>query len=71
MLLGVGLLLGWVLWVVALAILVPTTLALIQRPQRGILLFAVILPFDGMIKALGPGWAGSVEAGRSSSACSG
>src|SRR4051794_596148 len=56
-LLAVALLLGWVFWVVALALLVPITLALIQRPQRGILLFAAVLPFDGMIKALGPGWA--------------
>ncbi len=56
--LGVAMVFGWVLWVAALAILVPTALAVYQRPQRGVLLLAVLLPFDGLVKALGPAWLG-------------
>jgi putative inorganic carbon (hco3(-)) transporter len=48
--------LGWGWWVLALAILIPTGMAVYQRPQRGILILCVLLPFDGMLKALGPGF---------------
>jgi O-antigen ligase len=51
-----ALVLGWGWWVLGLAILVPTGLAVYQRPQRGILILVTLLPFDGMLKALGPGW---------------
>ncbi len=54
--LGVALMFGFALWVLALAILVPTAVAVYQRPQRGVLIFVALLPFDGMLKALGPGW---------------
>jgi O-antigen ligase len=54
--LAVTLMLGWTLFVLALAILVPTGLAVYKRPQRGILILAVLLPFDGMLKALAPAW---------------
>ena len=53
--LGVALLLGWMPWVAALAIAVPVLLASYRRPQRGVLVLAVVLPFDGVIKAFGPG----------------
>ncbi len=56
--LGIAMVFGYVLWVLALAILVPTTLAVYQRPQRGVLILAAMLPFDGVIQALGPAWAG-------------
>ncbi len=54
--LAVALVLGWALYVLALAILIPTGLAVYKRPQRGILILTLLLPFDGMLKALGPGW---------------
>jgi len=54
--LAVTLMLGWTLWVLALAILVPTAVAVTKRPQRGILILVVLLPFDGMLKALAPAW---------------
>src|SRR5258705_11042320 len=54
--LAVALMLGWSLWVLALAILIPTGVAVYKRPQRGILILAVLLPFDGMLKALAPAW---------------
>lgn len=57
--LAVALVLGWVLWVGALAILIPTLLAVYHRPQRGVLILAAILPFDGVIQVFGPGWAGA------------
>jgi O-antigen ligase len=56
--LGVAMVFGYAPWVLALAILVPTVLAVYQRPQRGVLILAVILPFDGVIQALGPAWVG-------------
>ncbi len=46
--------LGW--WVLGLAILIPTGLAVYQRPQRGILILVALLPFDGALKVLGPGF---------------
>jgi O-antigen ligase len=51
-----ALVLGWGWWVLGLAILVPTALAVYQRPQRGVLILVALLPFDGMLKALGPGF---------------
>ena len=57
--LGIGLALGWSAWILGLAFLIPTALASYRRPQRGVLIFSAILPFDGMIKALGPGSADS------------
>ena len=57
--LGFGLLAGWGQWIGFLAIVVPTLLASYRRPQRGVLIFAAILPFDGLIKALGPASADS------------
>lgn len=54
--LAVALMLGWTLWVLALAILVPVGIAVAKRPQRGILILTVLLPFDGMLKALAPAW---------------
>ena len=53
---GVALITGFGIWVLALAILVPTTIAVQARPQRGIILFSALLPFDGIIRALGPAW---------------
>lgn len=53
-LLGVTILLGWAFWVAGLAVLVPTLLWIYRRPQRGVLVMAAILPFDGVIKAFGP-----------------
>src|SRR5947209_20216609 len=35
--------------VVALAILVPLVVALTRRPQRGLLLLAALVPFDGLL----------------------
>jgi hypothetical protein len=55
--LAVALVLGWAVWVLALAVLIPTAVAVALRPQRGIVLFALVLPFDGVIKVFGPGWA--------------
>src|SRR3954451_18039098 len=57
--LGIGLALGWSAWILGLAFLIPTALASYRRPQRGVLIFSAILPFDGMIKALGPASADS------------
>lgn len=54
--LALALMFGWALYVLALAILIPTGIALYRRPQFGILLLAVLLPFDGMLKALAPAW---------------
>src|SRR5262245_62773336 len=51
-----ALVLGWGWWVLGLAILIPTGIAVYHRPQRGVLILCTILPFDGMMKALGPGW---------------
>jgi O-antigen ligase len=55
---AVSLLMGWALWLAAIAIIVPTMLASYLRPQRGVLIFAVIVTFDGVIKGLGPSSAG-------------
>lgn len=55
--LAVTLVLGWAGWVLFFAILVPTTVAVYRRPQRGVVIFAAMLPCDGAIKVLGPSWA--------------
>jgi hypothetical protein len=55
--LAVALVLGWAVWVLALAIFVPTAIAVVRRPQRGIVIFALLLPLDGVIKVFGPSWA--------------
>jgi O-antigen ligase len=34
---------------------VPVLLATYRRPQRGVLILAAVLPFDGLIEAFGPG----------------
>ncbi len=44
---------GWAVWVLAIAIIVPTAIASYRRPQRGILIFVAILSVDGVIKGLG------------------
>ncbi len=54
---------GLGLWVLGLAILIPTAVAVYRRPQRGVLIMVAILPFDGMLKVLGPGVDEPVEAG--------
>ena len=56
-LLGVGLLLGYGLWILAAAIVIPTAIAILLRPQVGVIIFSAMLPFDGLVRALGPGWA--------------
>lgn len=49
---GVAMVLGWTPWVLLAALLVPLLIALAQRPQRGVLLFVALVPFDGL-RALG------------------
>jgi len=49
---GVAMVLGWTLWVLLLAVLVPLLVAVAQRPQRGVLVFVALVPFDGL-RALG------------------
>jgi putative inorganic carbon (hco3(-)) transporter len=39
-----------------LAIAIPVVIAVAVRPQRGILLFCALLPFDGIVKQFAPGW---------------
>lgn len=48
-----ALLAGWGVWVLAVAVVVPTAVAVARRPQRGVLLFVVGLTVDGAIKGLG------------------
>jgi O-antigen ligase len=59
----VGFVLGFGPWIAFLALLAPIAALSYQRPQRGVLIFAAILPFDGMIKVLGPGILGSWKQG--------
>jgi hypothetical protein len=54
--LAVAAMFGLALWVLGLAILIPTAVAVYQRPQRGVIIFAALLPFDGALKVLGPSW---------------
>ena len=53
---AVALILGYGVVVLGVAILVPVTIAIAERPQRGVLVLAALLPFDGMLHALGPSW---------------
>lgn len=43
---------GWLLIAVGLALLGPLAFALTRRPQRGIMLLAVLVPFDGLLLLL-------------------
>jgi hypothetical protein len=38
----------------ALAVGIPVAIAVAQRPQRGVILFTAVLPFDGILKQFGP-----------------
>ncbi|MEP6625217.1 MAG: O-antigen ligase family protein [Acidimicrobiia bacterium] len=53
---AVALLLGQGLILLGVAILVPTAIAVAQRPQRGVVIFSALLPFDGILHDLGPAW---------------
>ncbi len=53
---AVALLRGHGVVVLGIAILVPVTMAIAERPQRGVLILAALLPFDGMLHQLGPSW---------------
>ena len=54
--LAVALLTGYGVLLLALAIGIPTACAIALRPQRGVILFTAILPFDGIMKQFGPGF---------------
>lgn len=47
----VALVTGYGLWLLAIAIAVPAALVLQARPQRGVIVFVALLPFDGMLRA--------------------
>lgn len=53
-----AILLGWGVWLAALAVVVPTAIAVALRPQRGVLILCALLPFDGITKQFAPGWLG-------------
>ena len=53
---AVALILGYGFVVLGIAILVPVIIAISERPQRGVLVLAALLPFDGMLHTLGPAW---------------
>lgn len=55
--LAIALILGWGPIVLGVAILIPASIAIIQRPQRGVLVLAALLPFDGIIHQFAPAWA--------------
>jgi putative inorganic carbon (HCO3(-)) transporter len=44
---------GFGLYLLALALLVPAVLAILRRPQRGVLLFAALIPFNGLLIVAG------------------
>ena len=46
---GALLMLGYGLWLLAAAVAVPVVLAVVSRPQRGVLLLAALLPFQGLL----------------------
>ncbi len=56
-LLTIALVAGYGLWVLAAAIVIPTAVAILLRPQVGVIIFSALLPFDGLVRSLGPGWA--------------
>jgi O-Antigen ligase len=47
---------GYGVWLAAVALLIPTAIAVVNRPQVGILAFSALLPFDGGLHVLGPSW---------------
>ncbi len=49
MALFVLLVLGYGPWVLLVAVVVPVALAVLIRPQRGVLLLAALLPFHGLL----------------------
>ncbi len=53
---AIALLLGQGLILLGVVILVPTAIAVAQRPQRGVVIFSALLPFDGILHDLGPAW---------------
>ncbi len=53
---AVALLTGQGLILLGLVILIPTAIAIAQRPQRGVVIFSALLPFDGILHDLGPAW---------------
>ncbi len=56
-LLTIALLTGYGLWLLAAAIVIPSAVAILLRPQVGVIIFSALLPFDGLVRSLGPGWA--------------
>src|SRR4051812_11371468 len=54
--LAAALLAGYGLVLLAVTIAIPVAVAIARRPQRGVLLFTALLPFDGVIKQFGPGF---------------
>src|SRR4051812_47882385 len=56
--LAAALLAGYGLVLLAVTIAIPVAVAIARRPQRGVLLFTALLPFDGVIKQFGPGFLG-------------
>lgn len=51
---SVGVLTGWGLYILILAVLIPVGIAVLKRPQRGVVLFSALLPFDGILAQFGP-----------------
>lgn len=47
---------GWGPVVLGVAIVVPIAVGILKRPQRGVILFAALLPFDGILRIFGPLW---------------
>ena len=52
---SVGVLMGWGLYILVLAVMIPVGIAVMQRPQLGVVLFSALLPFDGILQQFGPG----------------
>jgi putative inorganic carbon (HCO3(-)) transporter len=52
----IAVLLGYGLQLAVLAIAVPVVMAVAVRPQRGILIFCALLPYDGVIRQFAPAW---------------
>ncbi len=46
---GVLSMLGYGLWLLAAAVIVPVLIAILSRPQRGVLLLIALLPFHGLL----------------------
>jgi hypothetical protein len=45
--------LGFGLYLLAVALLIPAVLAILRRPQRGVLLYAALIPFNGLLVVAG------------------